>query len=108
MDTILIATHLPDRALALELARTLVTERLAACVNVGAPATAVYRWEGAVETAEEIPVSIKTTKARYAEVEARLLALHPYELPELVVVGIEGGLSPYLAWISAETAPVPT
>jgi periplasmic divalent cation tolerance protein len=65
----------------------------------------VYRWKGAVETAEEYPVLIKTAADRYPELEKTIRALHPYELPEIVAVGIEAGLPAYLAWVEAETRP---
>ena len=71
---ILVLTHLPDHAAAMELARTLVTEKLAACVNIGAPVQSMYHWQGQIETAQEFPVSIKTRSALYPRVEAVILA----------------------------------
>ncbi len=100
---ILVLTQLPDRDSAQRLARALVEARLAACVSIGAPAESLYHWKGAIETAAEYPVTIKTCAARYAEVEARILALHPYELPEVVAVPLSHGLDRYLDWIAAET-----
>lgn len=96
-------THLPDRAAALQLARTLVTERLAACVNVGAAVQSMYHWHGQIETADEIPVTVKTRAALYARVEAAIRASHPYELPEIVAVPVLDGLRAYLDWLEAET-----
>jgi periplasmic divalent cation tolerance protein len=101
---ILVLTHLPDHAAAVELARTLVTERLAACVNVGAPVQSMYHWQGQIETTQEIPVAIKTRSALYPRVEAAILASHPYELPDIVAVPLSDGLRPYFAWLDAETA----
>lgn len=101
---ILVLTHLPDRERALELARTLVTGRLAACVSVGASVVSMYHWQGQFETAPEVPLVIKTRQALYGRVEAAILALHPYELPEVVAVPVIDGFSPYLDWIAAETA----
>ena len=100
---ILVLTHLPDHAAAMELARALVTERLAACVNVGAPVQSMYHWQGQIETADEVPVTIKTRAALYPRVEAAIRASHPYELPEIVAVPLLDGLRPYLDWLAAET-----
>ena len=102
-DVIVVLTNLPDREAALKLARELVARRLAACVNVLAECTSVYRWKGAVENAAEVPVLIKTRAARYAEVEAAIRGLHPYELPEIVAVPVERGLEEYLQWVAGET-----
>jgi len=99
-----VLTHLPDHAAAMELARALVTEKLAACVNVGAPVQSMYHWQGEIETAQEIPVAIKTRSALYPRVEAAILANHPYELPDIVAVPLSHGLRPYFAWLDAETA----
>ncbi len=102
-DALLVLTNAPDAEAAERIARHLVEHRLAACVNQLAPCRSTYRWNGAVEEAEEIPLLIKTTAARYPELEAALRALHPYELPELIAVGIERGLPGYLAWVADET-----
>jgi periplasmic divalent cation tolerance protein len=101
---ILVLTHLPDRAAALELARALVEARLAACVNVGQPVHSMYHWQGQIETADEVPVTIKTRAGLYADVEAAVRARHPYELPEIIAVPVCDGLRPYLDWLDAETA----
>lgn len=103
-DTLLVYTSMPDRAAALDLARALVSRRLAACVNVLDGCTSVYRWRGAVEEASEVPLMLKTRGARYAEVEATIRALHPYELPEIVAVPVVRGLPDYLEWVALETA----
>ena len=101
---ILVVTQMPDRASALTLARSLVDARLAACVSVGAPVESLYHWRGKIETAQEVPVVVKTRPERYAEVEAAIRAGHPYELPEIVAVPVTDGLAPYLQWIADETA----
>ena len=98
-------TNLPDLAVADRLADLLVQRQLAACVNILAPCRSVYRWQGAIEDAEEVPLLIKTTAARYAELEATIRARHPYELPEIVAVPIAHGLPGYLAWVAAATTP---
>lgn len=100
---ILVLTQMPDRPSAEALARALVEERLAACVSIGAATDSMYHWRGQIETAREVPVTIKTRVARYAEIEAAILARHPYELPEVVAVPITHGLARYLDWIGAET-----
>lgn len=102
-EAIVVITNLPDRAAALQLAHELIARRLAACVNVLAECTSVYRWEGKVENATEVPVLIKTRAALYPEVEVAIRELHPYELPEIVAVSVGYGLTDYLDWVSGET-----
>jgi periplasmic divalent cation tolerance protein len=107
-QTLLVFTNLPDEASAQALATGLVTERLAACVNVLAPCRSTYRWQGAIESALEIPLLIKTTTERYAALEAAIRARHPYELPEIIAVPIAHGLPEYLTWVVTETRAEPT
>ena len=102
-DAIIVLTNLPDREAAVKLANALVANKLAACVNVLAECTSVYRWKGTIEKAHEVPVLIKTRAARYAEVEAAIRALHPYELPEIIAVPIVRGCGAYLRWVADET-----
>jgi periplasmic divalent cation tolerance protein len=102
-DLVLILTTMPADDRADALARTLVDERLAACVNVHAPMTSTYRWKGQLEQESERQVVIKTTRSRLPEVEARLRGLHPYELPEFLVVTVAGGSAAYLDWAARET-----
>lgn len=102
-QTLLILTNLPDQASAQAMAESLVADRLAACVNILAPCRSVYRWQGRVEDAPEIPLLIKTTAARYAALEAAIRAGHPYELPEIIAVPIARGLPEYLNWVASET-----
>jgi periplasmic divalent cation tolerance protein len=102
--SLLVLTSLPDEASARTLAAVLVEQRLAACVNILAPCASVYRWRGELETAAEVPLLIKTTRSRYAGLEAAIRARHPYELPEIVAVPVVLGLPGYLDWIAAETA----
>lgn len=104
MSVLLVLTNLPDRPAAEKLAQTLVGERLAACVSILAPCRSVYRWNGVVQSEEEIPVLAKTTSERYAALEAAIRSNHPYELPEIVAVPVERGLAAYLAWVAEETA----
>jgi periplasmic divalent cation tolerance protein len=107
MEALLVITNLPDAAAAHRLADHLVAHRLAACVNVLAPCLSVYRWQGQVETAEEVPLLIKTTTGRYPALETAIRENHPYELPEIVAVRLDRGLPDYLAWLAAETHPEP-
>lgn len=107
MKPLLVLTNLPDRAAAESLADALITEQLAACVNILAPCRSVYRWQGAVQHDEEHPLLIKTTEERYAALEQAIRTRHPYELPEIVAVRIERGLAAYLEWLAAETGATP-
>ena len=103
METLLVLTNVPERAIAERLAGMLVEQRLAACVNILAPCRSVYRWKGAVQHDEEHPILIKTTAERYAALEQALRAAHPYELPEILAIPVERGLPAYLEWVAAET-----
>lgn len=99
METLLVITTLPDAAHAHALATALVEAKLAACVNILAPCRSVYRWQGQIEDATEVPLLIKTTAERYAALEAAIRQQHPYELPEIIAVPIDRGLPDYLAWV---------
>lgn len=107
METLLVFTNAPDAASAQSLAVNLVERRLAACVNILAPCHSVYRWQGKIETAEEVPLLIKTTRHRYAALEQAIRAQHGYELPEIVAVPVSSGLPAYLDWVAAETSETP-
>jgi len=87
------------------IARALVEERVAACVNIVPGITSIYRWKGAVEQEAELLLVIKTTGERVEQLKARLLQLHPYELPEVVVIPIGGGHGAYLEWIAQQVQP---
>ena len=102
-ETLLVLTNLPDADSAKQVARQLVEQRLAACVNILPACASVYRWNDAIESATEVPVLIKTTLARYPALQAALTELHPYELPEIIAVPLHEGLPAYLAWVGAET-----
>ena len=104
MATLLVLTNLPDAEQAHRLATLLVEQKLAACVNILAPCRSVYRWQGKLEDALEVPLLIKTRAERYAELEAAILAHHPYELPEIIAVPVERGLSGYLDWVVEQTS----
>jgi periplasmic divalent cation tolerance protein len=101
---VIVLTTFPVTGDVTTLARTLVDERLAACVNVLPPMASIYRWEGAVEQAREHQVIVKTTAARVDALKARLTALHPYDVPELLVLPLSDGGAGYLNWITASVA----
>ena len=102
-NVVVILTTMPDGPETDELARTLVDERLAACVNVHAPMTSFYRWNGEVECEPERQLAIKTTRERVSAIAERLRTLHPYELPEFLVLPVEHGSDAYLRWVNANT-----
>ena len=94
----------PDADSAARLAETLVGERLAACVNVLPGLRSVYRWQGDIERSDEVLLLIKTTRPRLPALSARVLELHPHELPEVVAVEVAGGLSAYLDWVAEQSS----
>ena len=98
-DFVLILTTVPDGPGAETLARTLVEEGLAACVNVHGPMASLYRWKGSVQRDAERQLVIKTMRARVPAVEARVRTLHSYDVPEFLVVPVESGGAAYLAWM---------
>jgi periplasmic divalent cation tolerance protein len=89
------------------IARALVEERLAACVNVVPGVVSVYRWKGVVERENELILVIKTLAQQVDALKKRLLELHPYELPEVVVIPIVGGHQAYLDWLAEQVRPLP-
>ena len=89
----------PDEPTAAALARSLVDENLAACINRVTGVRSTYRWEGQVQDDEEILLIIKTSARRLANLSARIQALHPYEVPEVIAVEVAGGSERYLAWL---------
>jgi periplasmic divalent cation tolerance protein len=98
---VLVTTPSPERAA--EIARALVEERLAACGNVVPGLRSIYRWEGKVQDDAEALLVLKTTRGRFEALRDRVLALHPYEVPEVLALTVEDGSAKYLAWIAAET-----
>ena len=95
----------PDEAVAARIARALVDERLAACANLVPGVRSIYRYEGTLDDGAETLLIVKTRAEKAPALEARVRALHPYELPEVLRVDVAGGNAPYLAWVLAETAP---
>jgi periplasmic divalent cation tolerance protein len=103
-DALVVLVTAPSPERAAEIARALVEERLAACGNVVPGLRSIYRWEGKVQDDAEALLVLKTTRARFEALRDRVLALHPYEVPEVIALPVEAGSARYLAWIGAETA----
>jgi periplasmic divalent cation tolerance protein len=103
-DILMVLVTAPSAEAAAGLARALVEERLAACGNVVPGLRSIYRWDGKLQDEAEALLVLKTTRARFGELRDRVLALHPYEVPEVVALPVEAGSERYLAWVAAETA----
>jgi periplasmic divalent cation tolerance protein len=99
-DFIQVATTCGTRDVALAIARRLVEDRLAACVQVSGPFTSVYRWRGAVESAEEWLCTVKTRGDLFSRVEAAIRELHTYEVPEILATPLTAGSGDYLTWLN--------
>lgn len=93
----------PDRESGTRIARALVEDHLAACVNLVPGLTSIYGWQGAVQEEPECLLVIKTTAARFEALAERLRALHPYEVPEIIALAVTQGLPAYLNWITENT-----
>ena len=102
---VIVLTTLPVEGDVEKLASQLVEERLAACVNILPAMRSVYRWKNAVERADERQLVIKTTTEQITALEARIRKLHPYDLPEFIVIPIAQGSADYLSWIAENTKP---
>lgn len=102
---LVVLTNCPDEAAANAIALAVVEEKLAACVNILPRVTSVYRWQGAVESATEIPLLIKTSKQAYAALAQRIAELHPYEVPEIIALPVDRGLPAYLQWVENNVQP---
>ena len=100
---IVVLTNMPDTVSAQTLARQLVEQNLAACVNILDGIESIYRWQGVIETASECCLLIKSTQARYTELEVAIKSAHPYQLPEIIALPIVAGWPAYLEWIATET-----
>lgn len=105
MPVVVVQCSCPDAESAGRIAQALVGERLAACVQALPGVASTYRWQGEVQVADEVLLLIKTSRARLDALKARLPDLHPYDLPELIVLDAVDGLERYLHWVEAETAP---
>jgi len=102
-DILLVISNFPDRTSAELAAEVLVTKEVAACVNVLSECSSIYRWQGKVEHASEVPLLIKTTRAAYPRLESVLRELHPYEVPEIIALPVTAGLPKYLNWVEQVT-----
>jgi len=102
-EELIVFVTVPSRDDGERIATALVGEQLAACVNVVGPIRSIYRWQGEICRDDEHLLLIKTTRARYAALEARVQVLHTYDVPEIVAVPIERGSAAYLAWITDVT-----
>ncbi len=100
----MVFTTMPDRDAAEKAARVLVDDGVAACVNILAACRSIYRWKGAVESAEEVPMMIKTRESQYPRLEQALRRIHPYEVPELIALPVTAGLPAYLDWVRTATS----
>lgn len=93
----------PSQDVGASLARTLVEERLAACVNILPGVRSIYRYAGMVEDEQELLLVLKTSADRYPALERRIRELHPYEVCEVIAVDVAAGSQPYLDWLTQET-----
>lgn len=105
-QVLLVLTNLPDRGSAQNMAHSLIESHAAACVNILAECTSVYRWQGKIESSSEVPLLIKTTRAAYPRVEELIRSQHPYELPEIIAVSVVAGLPAYLQWAVQESSSI--
>lgn len=105
-DVVIVMTSLPDREAAKRLALLLVERGHAACVSILADCMSVYRWEGSIETASEVPLLIKTTASAYPRLEKEIRSNHPYALPEILSVPVGSGLPAYLEWVAEQSTLV--
>ena len=102
-EVLIVYTTLAQSEQANMLVKSLIDQKLVACATLLPAVQSIYRWQGTVETAIEILVMMKTTRERYAALEAAILAAHPYAVPELLAVPVVHGLPAYLEWVRAET-----
>lgn len=104
-EVVILVSKFPDAETARKAVRALVEERLIACGNLIPGVESIYEWKGAIETSAEVMVVCKTTASRAEEAQARLRALHPYEVPEILRIPVGGGWPDYLAWVAEQCRP---
>jgi periplasmic divalent cation tolerance protein len=98
-DVLVAFCTMPDADVAARIVTELVNARLVACGNIFSNVRSIYRWEGKVESAEEVLVVFKLAAERYGDFEAKLRALHPYDVPEIIAFPLSNGLPEYLGWV---------
>ncbi|MEY2498277.1 MAG: periplasmic divalent cation tolerance protein [Verrucomicrobiota bacterium] len=103
-EVLLALSTFPDIETARRIARQLVTEKFAACANILPAIESIYRWQGKVESGDEVLAIFKLTASRYSEFETTLRGLHPYEVPEIISCKIDNGLAEYLSWVDESCA----
>jgi periplasmic divalent cation tolerance protein len=103
VDALEVHVTMPDSARASALARALIDEGLAACVNIVPGVKSVYRWDGRMQEDEEVLCLIKTRPSAFDRARARILQLHPYEVPEILAFAVADGSPAYLAWLREST-----
>ena len=96
---ILVLTSVPDKPLAEAISQKLIRENLAACVHILSPHTAIYNWDGKINSEQEYDLLIKTIEDRYDEVESAILSMHPYDLPAVIKIPVSGGSDAFLQWV---------
>ena len=101
-DVVTVIMTAPDAKTAEMLGHTLVSERLAACANVVPKIVSMYWWDGELQRDDEAMVILKTVQQRAEALEARAVELHPYSVPEVLVLPVSSGHEPYLAWVGNE------
>ncbi|PZD71697.1 Divalent-cation tolerance protein CutA [Acaryochloris thomasi RCC1774] len=101
----LVLVTAPSREVADAIATPLVQEKLAACISL-MPVTSIYTWDNQLQKDEEWQLLIKTELSHFPDLETRILALHPYDIPEIIAVPLSAGTQPYLSWITAQVKPV--
>jgi periplasmic divalent cation tolerance protein len=102
MAVIVVFSTFPSEDKAADVARTLVSEGLCACVNLVPPVRSIYRWQGQICDERETLAIMKTTRERFDALRERLVALHPYEVPEVIALPVEAGHPPYLDWVERD------
>jgi periplasmic divalent cation tolerance protein len=102
-QVLLVMCNVPDAAVAQHIAEEILVKKCAACVNVMPEMRSFYNWNGRQEISTEFALLIKSTQARYAELQALILSLHPYEVPEIIAIPVAEGLPAYLQWVIKET-----
>ena len=103
-EVLLAISTFPDAAVARDVSRQLVEQKLAACANIGGGVHSIYHWQGKIEESAETLVFFKTTRDRFHEFARVLQSLHPYEVPEVVALRVEEGLPAYLEWVESNCA----